>query len=59
MSDFSEPLASILRPKNLEEFVGQSHLVGPGKPLSTMIALGSPFSLIFWLKLDRPLRELN
>lgn len=48
MSDFSEPLASILRPKNLEEFVGQSHLVGPGKPLSTMIALGSPFSLIFW-----------
>lgn len=48
MSDFSEPLASILRPKNLEEFVGQNHLVGQGKPLSTMIALGTPFSLIFW-----------
>lgn len=48
MSDFTEPLASILRPKNLDEFVGQRHLVGEGKPLSAMIALGAPFSLIFW-----------
>ena len=48
MSDFNEPLASLLRPKNLAEFVGQSQLVGEGKPLSTMIAMGSPFSLIFW-----------
>ena len=48
MPSFSEPLASILRPKNLEEFVGQTHLVGEGKPLSAMIALGAPFSLIFW-----------
>lgn len=48
MSDFREPLASILRPKNLDEFIGQDHLVGEGKPLSAMIALGAPFSLIFW-----------
>lgn len=48
MSDFNEPLASLLRPKNLAEFIGQSQLVGEGKPLSTMIAIGSPFSLIFW-----------
>jgi len=45
---FDKPLAALLRPKNLEEFVGQKHLVGEGKPLSSMIALGAPLSLIFW-----------
>lgn len=48
MPQFAEPLASLLRPHNLDEFVGQAHLVGEGKPLSAMIALGAPFSLIFW-----------
>jgi len=44
----SQPLASILRPKNLDEFVGQSHLVGPGKPLRLAIDQKQLFSMIFW-----------
>jgi putative ATPase len=43
-----EPLASKIRPKNLEEFIGQEHLVGPGKPLSTAIKEGHIFSFILW-----------
>jgi len=33
----TQPLASLLRPKNLDEFIGQSHLVGEGKPLRKLI----------------------
>lgn len=44
----SQPLASILRPKNLDEFIGQSHLVGPGKPLRLAIDQKQLFSMIFW-----------
>lgn len=44
----SEPLANLLRPKNLDEFVGQTHLVGPGKPLRLAIANHQIFSMIFW-----------
>jgi putative ATPase len=43
-----EPLASKIRPKNLEEFVGQMHLVGPGKPLRTAIEKKHIFSFILW-----------
>ena len=43
-----EPLASKIRPKSLEEFVGQEHLVGLGKPLSTAIAQKHLFSFILW-----------
>lgn len=43
-----EPLASRIRPKNLEEFIGQSHLVGPGKPLRMAIEKGHIFSFILW-----------
>jgi len=43
-----EPLASKIRPKSLEEFIGQEHLVGPGKPLSTAIKEGHIFSFILW-----------
>ncbi len=43
-----EPLASKIRPKNLEEFVGQTHLVGPGKPLRTAIEKKHIFSFILW-----------
>jgi len=43
-----EPLASKIRPKSLEEFIGQEHLVGPGKPLSTAIKEGHVFSFILW-----------
>lgn len=44
----SQPLASLLRPKNLDEFIGQSHLVGPGKPLRQAIENHQVFSMIFW-----------
>lgn len=42
------PLAERMRPRNLDEFVGQAHLVGPGKPLKTMIERGQVRSLVFW-----------
>lgn len=44
----SQPLASLLRPKNLAEFIGQSHLVGDGKPLRLAIENHQIFSMIFW-----------
>lgn len=44
----NQPLASLLRPKNLKEFVGQSHLVGEGKPLRLAIENHQIFSMIFW-----------
>ena len=44
----SQPLASLLRPKNLDDFVGQSHLVGPQKPLRLAIENHQIFSMIFW-----------
>jgi putative ATPase len=43
-----EPLASKIRPKSLAEFVGQEHLVGKGKPLSTAIEKKHLFSFILW-----------
>ena len=43
-----EPLASQIRPKTLEEFVGQRHLVGEGKPLRIAIEKGHVFSFILW-----------
>jgi putative ATPase len=43
-----EPLASRIRPHDLDEFVGQEHLVGPGKPLRLAIEQGHVFSFIFW-----------
>lgn len=49
MSNYlSEPLAALIRPKSLEEFVGQSHLVGEGKPLKLAIESKKIFSMIFW-----------
>lgn len=43
-----EPLASKIRPKNLEEFIGQEHLVGRGKPLNIAIRQKHLFSFILW-----------
>jgi putative ATPase len=43
-----EPLASRIRPKSLDEFVGQQHLVGPGKPLRVAIKQAHVFSFILW-----------
>ena len=47
-SDGSRPLADRMRPRTLDEFVGQEHLVGPGKPLRTQIDRDDPGSFIFW-----------
>lgn len=43
-----EPLASSLRPKSLDSFVGQKHLVGKDKPLSLAIEKKHLFSFILW-----------
>jgi putative ATPase len=43
-----EPLASRIRPLTLDEFVGQKHLVGAGKPLRIAIEQGHVFSFILW-----------
>lgn len=45
---FSEPLASRMRPLNLDEFVGQNHLIGDGKILRKMIESDNVSSMIFW-----------
>ena len=42
------PLADRMRPRTLAEFVGQPHLLGPGKPLAASIAAGRLHSLILW-----------
>ncbi len=42
------PLAERMRPRRLEELVGQEHLLGPGKPLRAAIERGSIGSLVFW-----------
>ncbi len=43
-----EPLASRMRPKSLEEFVGQDHLLGEGKILRRIIESDQVTSMIFW-----------
>lgn len=43
-----EPLASKIRPKTLEEFVGQEHLVGTEKPIRSAIERKHLFSFILW-----------
>jgi len=42
------PLAEALRPKTLDEVIGQSHLLGDGKPLRLAFQSGKPHSMIFW-----------
>ena len=42
------PLADRMRPKTLDEYVGQEHILGPGKPLRTQIEKGALTSLILW-----------
>jgi putative ATPase len=43
-----EPLANEIRPHDLNEFVGQKHLVGPDKPLRLAIEQGHIFSFVLW-----------
>ena len=42
------PLAERLRPKSLDEVIGQQHLIGPGKPLRLAFESGKPHSMILW-----------
>jgi putative ATPase len=42
------PLAEALRPKSIDEVVGQQHLLGPGKPLRLAFESGKPHSMILW-----------
>jgi putative ATPase len=42
------PLADRMRPRSLEEFIGQEHLLGPGKPLRLAIESGRLHSMLFW-----------
>lgn len=44
----STPLAEKIRPKNLDDFVGQDHLVGEGMPIRKMIENSNISSMIFW-----------
>jgi putative ATPase len=44
----SEPLAARMRPRTLEEFLGQEHLLGPGRALGELIRRGDLGSCIFW-----------
>jgi len=44
----SPPLAEALRPKTIAEVIGQSHLLGPGKPLNLVFQSGRPHSMILW-----------
>ncbi len=50
MSDSNEyrPLADRMRPGSLAGFVGQDHLIGPGKPLRVAIETGQLHSMVFW-----------
>ena len=42
------PLATRMRPRTLDEVVGQRHLIGPGRPLTTLVASGNVPSLLLW-----------
>jgi putative ATPase len=42
------PLADRMRPRSLDEFVGQQHVLGPGKPLRHAIESGQLHSLLLW-----------
>ncbi len=46
--DPDSPLAARMRPRTLEEFKGQEHVLGPGKALRSQIEQGAPGSMILW-----------
>src|SRR5947207_14717955 len=47
-ADATRPLADRMRPRTLDEYVGQEHLIGRGKPLRVQIQRDDIGSLIFW-----------
>ena len=48
MENTERPLADLLRPNNLNEYIGQKHLVGEGGPIWEALKNGQLFSMIFW-----------
>lgn len=46
--DLTRPLADRMRPRNLDEYAGQKHILKPGKPLYESIMSGRLHSMIFW-----------
>ena len=46
--DSYQPLAAAMRPRTLDEFAGQDHIIAPGKPLYEAVATGIPHSMILW-----------
>ena len=46
--ELARPLAEQLRPESLEEFVGQRHLLDPGKPLARLASGGKLHSMLLW-----------
>lgn len=46
--DLTKPLADRMRPRLLEEYIGQKHLLQPGKPLYEAISSGRLHSMVFW-----------
>jgi putative ATPase len=48
IADSTRPLADRMRPRTLEEYAGQEHLIGPGKPLRVQIERDDAGSIIFW-----------
>lgn len=44
----SQPLAARMRPRSIVEYIGQSHLLGPGKALQQVVAKQGIHSMIFW-----------
>lgn len=47
-TDLQRPLADRMRPRCLDEYIGQRHLISPGKPLYEAIKAGKLHSMIFW-----------
>src|SRR3989449_11739122 len=47
-SPAARPLADRMRPETIEEFVGQLHILGPGKPLRQQIERDELHSMILW-----------
>ena len=47
-SDSITPLASLLRPEKIDDLVGQSHLIGPGKSIRKFIEAGRLPSILLW-----------
>src|SRR5690606_642616 len=46
--NFMQPLAERMRPKSLEEFINQKHLLGENSPIQVMLRSGHIASMIFW-----------